>query len=133
MGKTSFVLNIAQHVGTQTDMTVGFFSLEMSKEQLFMRMLTSEARIDAHRFRSGLPEREGLRRPVARARHARRGARVHRRHGVDRRARDARQGAAGLQAEHGLHLLIIDYIQLMQGRGPVREPPGRARRRSRDR
>ena len=53
MGKTSFVLNIAQHVGTQTDMTVGFFSLEMSKEQLFMRMLTSEARIDAHRFRSG--------------------------------------------------------------------------------
>src|SRR5437868_4371946 len=53
MGKTSFVLNIAQHVGIQTDMTVGFFSLEMSKEQLFMRMLTAEARIDAHRFRSG--------------------------------------------------------------------------------
>src|SRR5512138_1887687 len=53
MGKTSFVLNIAQHVGTSTDMTVGFFSLEMSKEQLFMRMLTSEARIDAHRFRTG--------------------------------------------------------------------------------
>src|SRR3982751_5648070 len=50
MGKTSFVLNIAQHVGIQTDMTVGFFSLEMSKEQLFMRMLTGEARIDAHRF-----------------------------------------------------------------------------------
>ena len=53
MGKTSFVLNIAQHVGTATNMTVGFFSLEMSKEQLFMRLLTSEARIDAHRFRSG--------------------------------------------------------------------------------
>ena len=53
MGKTSFVLNIAQHVGTTTQMTVGFFSLEMSKEQLFMRLLTSEARIDAHRFRSG--------------------------------------------------------------------------------
>ena len=49
MGKTSFVLNIAQHVGTPPTMTVGFFSLEMSKEQLFMRMLTSEARIDAHR------------------------------------------------------------------------------------
>ena len=53
MGKTSFVLNIAQHIGTQTDMIVGFFSLEMSKEQLFMRMLTSEARVDAHRFRGG--------------------------------------------------------------------------------
>src|SRR5687768_165287 len=53
MGKTSLVLNMAQYVGTHTSMTVGFFSLEMSKEQLFMRMLTSEARIDAHRFRSG--------------------------------------------------------------------------------
>src|SRR4029077_10244014 len=46
MGKTSLVLNMAQHVGTKTDMTVGMFSLEMSKEQLFLRMLTAEARID---------------------------------------------------------------------------------------
>src|SRR5579872_6657180 len=53
MGKTSLVLNIAQHVGTKTDMTVGVFSLEMSKEQLFLRMLTAEARIDAHRLRGG--------------------------------------------------------------------------------
>ena len=53
MGKTSLVLNIAQHVGTKTDLTVGLFSLEMSKEQLFLRMLTSEARIDAHRLRGG--------------------------------------------------------------------------------
>ena len=61
MGKTSLVLNIAQHVGTKTDMTVGFFSLEMSKEQLFMRMLTSEARIDAHRLPQRLPRRARLR------------------------------------------------------------------------
>ena len=59
MGKTSLVLNIAQHVGTKTDMTVGMFSLEMSKEQLFLRMLTAEARIDAHRLRGGfLGERD---------------------------------------------------------------------------
>ena len=59
MGKTSLVLNIAQHVGTKTGKTVGIFSLEMSKEQLFLRMLTSEARIDAHRFRGGfLGERD---------------------------------------------------------------------------
>ena len=59
MGKTSLVLNIAQHVGTKTDMTVGFFSLEMSKEQLFLRMLTSEAGIDGHRLRTGfLGERD---------------------------------------------------------------------------
>src|SRR5688500_6492948 len=59
MGKTSLVLNVAQHVGTKTDMTVGLFSLEMSKEQLFLRMLTAEARIDAHRLRGGfLGERD---------------------------------------------------------------------------
>jgi replicative DNA helicase len=110
MGKTSFVLNIAQHVGTSTDMTVGFFSLEMSKEQLFMRLLTSE----------------GLRAAVARARHARRGARVHRRHGVDRRARDAREGAPPqgrawpAPPHHRLH--PVDA-----GTRPVREPSGGAR------
>src|SRR2546427_12191239 len=59
MGKTSLALNIAQHVGTKTDLTVGVFSLEMSKEQLFLRILTAEARIDAHRLRGGfLGERD---------------------------------------------------------------------------
>ena len=53
MGKTSFMLNVATHVGTKTDKTVGIFSLEMSKEQLFLRMLTSQAEIDAQRFRGG--------------------------------------------------------------------------------
>src|SRR6476620_1816414 len=48
MGKTSLVLNIAQYVATQPDHTVGFFSLEMSKESLFLRLLTSEAQIDSH-------------------------------------------------------------------------------------
>ena len=53
MGKTSLVLNIAQYVAAQPDFTVGFFSLEMSKESLFLRMLTSEAHIDSHRLMSG--------------------------------------------------------------------------------
>ena len=52
MGKTSLVLNICQHVATQ-GRVAGFFSLEMSKEQLFMRMLASEARIDTYRLMSG--------------------------------------------------------------------------------
>ena len=47
VGKTALALNVAQHVGTKTGRTVGIFSLEMSKEQLFLRMLTSEARIDS--------------------------------------------------------------------------------------
>jgi replicative DNA helicase len=116
MGKTSLVLNIAQHVGTQTDMTVGFFSLEMSKEQLFMRMLTSEARIDAHRFRSGyLNEKD-----YGRLSHAL-GTLAEARVFIDDTASigvlEMRAKARRLQAEHGLHLLVIDYIQLMQGRG----------------
>jgi replicative DNA helicase len=116
MGKTSFVLNIAQHIGIQTEMTVGLFSLEMSKEQLFMRMLTSEARIDAHRFRSGyLNEKD-----YGRLSHAL-GTLAEARVFIDDTASigvlEMRAKARRLQAEHGLHLLIIDYIQLMQGRG----------------
>ena len=116
MGKTSFVLNIAQHIGTQTDMIVGFFSLEMSKEQLFMRMLTSEARIDAHRFRSGyLNEKD-----YGRLSHAL-GTLAEARVFIDDTASigvlEMRAKARRLQAEHGLHVLVIDYIQLMQGRG----------------
>jgi replicative DNA helicase len=116
MGKTSFVLNIAQHIGTSTDMTVGFFSLEMSKEQLFMRLLTSEARIDAHRFRTGyLNEKD-----YGRLSHAL-GTLAEARVFIDDSASigvlEMRAKARRLKAEHGLHLLIIDYIQLMQGRG----------------
>ena len=116
MGKTSFVLNIAQHIGTSTDMTVGFFSLEMSKEQLFMRMLTSEARIDAHRFRTGyLNEKD-----YGRLSHAL-GTLAEAKVFIDDSASigvlEMRAKARRLKAEHGLHLLVIDYIQLMQGRG----------------
>jgi replicative DNA helicase len=116
MGKTSFVLNIAQHVGTSTPMTVGFFSLEMSKEQLFMRMLTSEARIDAHRFRTGfLNEKD-----YGRLSHAL-GTLAEAKVFIDDTASigvlEMRAKARRLKAEHGLNMLIIDYIQLMQGRG----------------
>jgi replicative DNA helicase len=116
MGKTSFVLNIAQHVGTHTTMTVGFFSLEMSKEQLFMRMLTSEARIDAHRFRSGyLSEKD-----YGNLSHAL-GTLAEARVFIDDTASigvlEMRAKTRRLKAEHGLDLVIIDYLQLMQGRG----------------
>jgi replicative DNA helicase len=97
-------------------MTVGLFSLEMSKEQLFMRMLTAEARIDAHRFRSGfLSEKD-----YGRLSHAL-GTLAEARVFIDDSASigvlEMRAKARRLKAEHGLHLLIIDYIQLMQGRG----------------
>ena len=116
MGKTSLVLNMAQHIGTSTAMVVGFFSLEMSKEQLFMRMLTSEARIDAHRFRTGhLNEKD-----YGRLSHAL-GTLAEAKVFIDDSAAigvlEMRAKARRLKAAHGLDLLIIDYLQLMHGRG----------------
>jgi replicative DNA helicase len=116
MGKTSLVLNIAQYVGTKKAMTVGFFSLEMSKEQLFLRMLTSEAAIDGHRLRTGfLGERDWPKLTDAMSTLTQ--AQVY----IDDTASigvlEMRAKARRLKAEHGLDLIIIDYIQLMQGRG----------------
>ena len=116
MGKTSFTLNIAQHVGVKTGKSVGFFSLEMSKEQLFMRMLTSEARVDAHKFRSGfLSERDYS--SLGHALGVLEQAKVF----IDDTATigvlEMRAKARRLSMEHGLDLIVIDYLQLMQGRG----------------
>jgi len=58
MGKTAFALTIAQNTALKEDAVVAIFSLEMSKEQLAMRMLCSEAKINAHRFRTGFLSRE---------------------------------------------------------------------------
>jgi len=116
MGKTSLVLNVAQHVGTKTDMTVGFFSLEMSKEQLFMRLLTSEARIDAHRLRGGfLGERDWGRLSTAIGTLSE--AKIFIDDTPSIGVLEMRAKCRRLKSEHGLHLVIIDYIQLMQGRG----------------
>jgi replicative DNA helicase len=116
VGKTSLVLNIAQHVGTKTDLTVGVFSLEMSKEQLFLRMLTAEARIDAHRLRGGfLGERDWGK--LSQAIGALSDAKIFVDDSPSIGVLEMRAKCRRLAAEHGLSLVIVDYIQLMQGRG----------------
>src|SRR5215210_3490231 len=116
MGKTSLVLNIAQHVGTRTDMTVGIFSLEMSKEQLFLRMLTGEARIDAHRLRGGfLGEKDWGK--LSQALGTLSEAKIFIDDTPSIGVLEMRAKCRRLQAEHGLNMVVIDYIQLMQGRG----------------
>jgi len=116
MGKTSLVLNIAQHVGTKTDMAVGVFSLEMSKEQLFLRMLTAEARIDAHRLRGGfLGERDWGR--LSQAIGTLSDAKIFIDDSPSIGVLEMRAKCRRLAAEHGLNLIVVDYIQLMQGRG----------------
>jgi replicative DNA helicase len=116
MGKTSLVLNIAQHVAVQAGHTVGFFSLEMSKESLFIRLLTSEAQIDSHRLMSGhIAERDYSR--ISHALEQLSSMRLF----IDDTANvgvlEMRAKSRRLQAEHGLSLIVVDYIQLMNARG----------------
>src|SRR5258707_455339 len=116
MGKTSLVLNIAQHVGTKTDMTVGVFSLEMSKEQLFLRMLTAEARIDAHRLRGGfLGERDWGR--LSQAIGTLSEAKIFIDDSPSVGVLAMRANCPRLASEHGPHMVIAEYVQLMQRRG----------------
>jgi len=116
MGKTSFVLNIAQYVGLKTDRAVGFFSLEMSKEQLFIRMLTAEAAIDAQRFRAGyLSEQDYGKISTVLGRLSE--AKVFIDDSFGMGVLEMRAKARRLKAEQGLDLLVVDYLQLMQGRG----------------
>jgi replicative DNA helicase len=116
MGKTSLVLNIAQHVAVQPDFTVGFFSLEMSKESLFVRLLTSEAQIDSHRLMSGhIAERDYGR--ISHALETLSAMKLFIDDTANISVMEMRAKARRLLAEHRLHMIIVDYIQLMSGRG----------------
>jgi replicative DNA helicase len=116
MGKTSLVLNIAQYVAMQPDHGVGFFSLEMSKESLFLRLLTSEAQIDGHRLMSGAIGQKDYGR-ISHALETLSAMRLYIDDTANVSVLEMRAKARRLQAEHGLSLLVVDYIQLMSGRG----------------
>ncbi|HNT30074.1 MAG TPA: replicative DNA helicase [bacterium] len=120
MGKTSLALNIAQTVAAKTHMPVGVFSLEMSKAQLVDRLLCSEAGIDLRALRTGFLKEEDF-------------AKIGDAMGVLGEAPlyiddtpginvlEMRAKARRLQAEAGLGLLIVDYLQLMTGYGRYQE------------
>jgi replicative DNA helicase len=116
MGKTSLVLNMSQYVAMQPGHTVGFFSLEMSKESLFLRLLTSEAQIDSQRLMSGAIGQKDYGR-ISHALETLSAMRLF----IDDTANigvlEMRAKARRLQSEHGLSMLAVDYIQLMTGRG----------------
>ena len=116
MGKTSLVLNIAQYVATQPDHVVGFFSLEMSKEALFLRLLTAEAQVDGHRLMSGAIGGKDYGR-ISHALETLSAMKLHIDDSANVGVLEMRAKARRLQSEHGLSLLIVDYIQLMTGRG----------------
>jgi replicative DNA helicase len=116
MGKTSLVLNIAQHVAMQPNLAVGFFSLEMSKESLFLRLLTSEAQIDSHRLMSGAIGQKDYGR-ISHALETLSAMRLFIDDTASIGVMEMRAKARRLKGEHGLSLLVVDYIQLMSSRG----------------
>jgi len=116
VGKTSFALNIAQHVAFREGRSVGFFSLEMSREQIGFRVLCSEADVDAKKVRDGYASREATVRLVtAQAKIA--GANFFLDDSAALSVPEMRAKAQRLKREKSLDLVIVDYMQLMMGHG----------------
>ena len=111
MGKTSLALNIALYLG-RIGRSVGLFSLEMNVEQLFVRMICSEARVNSQKVRTGRISDEEFKRLAPKL-----DAFLNHKIFIDDTAAlglmEARAKARRLKAEYGLDLLIIDYLQLM--------------------
>lgn len=123
MGKTAFALNVVQNVAIRAakkvggaPKTVAFFSLEMSKEQLVQRMLCAEANIDSQRLRIGELRDEDWAMLINTA-DTLSSANIYIDDTAGITAMDMRSRARRLKAEHGLDLIVVDYLQLIQGSG----------------
>jgi len=118
MGKTAFALNIAQHVGIALRGRVLVLSLEMSSQQIVQRMLCSEAKVDSQAVRTGyLTSSDWHRLTAAAGRLSEASIFIDDSPGLT--VLEARAKARRMKAEHGLDLLVIDYLQLMRGRAAM--------------
>src|SRR5881392_2892518 len=118
MGKTAFALNIAQHVGVHLRGKVLVLSLEMSAHQIVQRMLCSEAKVDSQAVRTGyLSSSDWHRLTAAAGRLSEANIFIDDSPGLT--VLEARAKARRMKAEHGLDLLLIDYLQLMRGRAAM--------------
>ncbi|HKG93492.1 MAG TPA: replicative DNA helicase, partial [Gemmatimonadaceae bacterium] len=118
MGKTALTLNMAQHAAIECSVPVAFFSLEMSKDSLVQRLLTSEARIDAQSLRKGRLRDDDFPR-LARAAGILSHAPIYIDDTPGITLLEMRSKARRLKAESGLGLVIVDYLQLIQGPSSV--------------
>ena len=116
MGKTALALNIAQHVALKLKQTCAIFSLEMSKESLLTRMLCATARVDSQRFRAGYLTQEE-RRKLNHGLHELAEAPLYIDDSPGLHLMDMHAKLRRLGAERKLGLVIVDYLQLMSGRG----------------
>ena len=115
MGKTAFGLNIITHAAVREGIPIAIFSLEMTKEQIVLRMLCAEAEVDSKAVRSGYHSKEDYRKLVNAA-----GRLSESPIYIDdsfNSVLDIRAKSRRLKAEHGLGLVVIDYLQLMSGVG----------------
>ncbi|WP_374724357.1 replicative DNA helicase [Calidifontibacillus erzurumensis] len=116
VGKTAFALNIAQNVATKTEENVAIFSLEMGAEQLVMRMLCAEGNINAQALRTGkMTEEDWKKLTMAIGSLSNAGIYIDDTPGI--RINEIRSKCRRLQQERGLGMIVIDYLQLIQGSG----------------
>ncbi|MET0785792.1 MAG: replicative DNA helicase [Paenisporosarcina sp.] len=120
VGKTAFALNVAQNVATKTEENVAIFSLEMGAEQLVMRMLCAEGNIDAQILRTGALSAEDWRKlTMAMGSLSNAGIFIDDTPGI--RINEIRSKCRRLKQEYGLGMILIDYLQLIQGSGNGKE------------
>jgi replicative DNA helicase len=116
LGKTALALNIAAHAAIEDHKTVGFFSLEMSKESLVIRLLCAEAKTDSHRLRSGFSNREDWKKLTqALGRLSEAPLLIEDTPALS--IMQIRAKARRLKMEKALDLVIVDYLQLVSGQG----------------
>jgi len=121
IGKTALALNIAQYAATKNQMAVGIFSLEQSKEQLVDRMICAEAGVDSWKLRTGnLSDNDFPK--IGYAMSALSEASIYIDDSPLVNIMEIRTKARRLQAEKGLGLIVVDYLQLMQGRQNSHDP-----------
>ena len=115
MGKTAFALNIAHHVSVTAKKKVGFFSLEMSREELVDRLLVSQADIDAWRLKTGrLDQQDFLK--ISDAMGVLADAQIHIDDSPGLSIFEMRTRARRLMIEHQVDMIVVDYLQLAHGR-----------------
>ncbi len=122
MGKTSLALNIAAHIAMDRPgdpaEAVAVFSLEMSKESLLTRMLCSEARVDQHRFRGGYLNQDERRR-LTQSLNQLVQSKLFLDDSADTNIMEISAKCRRLRSEHGLALVVVDYLQLLGSKGKV--------------
>ena len=114
MGKSAFAISMAENIGIQANTGVGIFSLEMSKESLVQRMLCSQARVDAHKVRSGfLSPADWPKLTSAAGRLSEANIFIDDTPAIS--PLELRAKARRLKANHDIGLILVDYLQLMRG------------------